>query len=123
MKNMMNKNIKRLLITLLVIICHTTFGAAQTITGTVTELFGGAKEPIMGANVVLVNSQNRYVKGTVTDMNGNYNLQVPKDAKNLKDKIQQMWDATFDYQQIAEESMQRYNAEEYYKNIMGICQG
>ena len=87
MKNMMNKNIKRLLITLLVIICHTTFGAAQTITGTVTELFGGAKEPIMGANVVLVNSQNRYVKGTVTDMNGNYNLQVPKDAKNLKVQV------------------------------------
>ena len=84
---MMNKNIKRLLITLLVIICHTTFGAAQTITGTVTELFGGAKEPIMGANVVLVNSQNRYVKGTVTDMNGNYNLQVPKDAKNLKVQV------------------------------------
>ena len=87
MKNMMNKNIKRLLITLLVIICHTTFGAAQTITGTVTELFEGAKEPIMGANVVLVNSQNRYVKGTVTDMNGNYNLQVPKDAKNLKVQV------------------------------------
>lgn len=46
-----------------------------------------------------------------------------KDAKNLKDKIQQMWDATFDYKQIADESMQRYNAEEYYKNIMGIYQG
>ena len=84
---MMTKDIKRLLITLLVIICHTTFGAAQTITGTVTEIFGGAKEPIMGANVVLVNSQNRYVKGTVTDMNGNYNLQVPKDARNLKVQV------------------------------------
>lgn len=46
-----------------------------------------------------------------------------KDAKDLKDKIQQMWDATFDYKQIADESMQRYNAEEYYKNIMGIYQG
>jgi len=87
MKNMMNKNIKRLLITLFVIICHATIATAQTITGTVTELFGGAKEPIMGANVVLVNSQNRYVKGTVTDMNGNYNLQVPKDAKNLKVQV------------------------------------
>ena len=46
-----------------------------------------------------------------------------KDAKNLKDKIQQMWDATFDYKEIAEESMKRYNAEEYYKNIMKIYQG
>ena len=80
----MTKNIKRLLITLLVIVCHTTFGTAQTITGTVTEIFGGVKEPIMRANVVLVNNQNRHVGGTVTDMNGNYILQVPKDAKNLK---------------------------------------
>ena len=27
------------------------------------------------------------------------------------------------YKQIADESMQRYNAEEYYKNIMRIYQG
>ena len=46
-----------------------------------------------------------------------------KDVKDLKDKIQQMWDATFDYRQLAEESMKRYNAEEYYKNIMKIYQG
>ena len=59
----------------------------KVITGTVTEVFGNAKEPIMGANVVLVNSQGRYVKGAVTDMNGNYNLQVPADAKNLKVKV------------------------------------
>ena len=63
--------------------CFTSL-SAQTITGTVTEMLGNQKEPIMGANVVLVNSQNRYVKGAVTDMNGNYNLQVPKDAKNLR---------------------------------------
>lgn len=46
-----------------------------------------------------------------------------KDVNDLKDKIQQMWSATFDYQQIAQESMQRYNSEEYYKNIMKIYQG
>ena len=59
----------------------------KVITGTVTEVFGNDKEPIMGANVVLVNPQGRYVKGAVTDMNGNYNLQVPADAKNLKVKV------------------------------------
>jgi len=59
----------------------------QVITGTVSEMFGGAKEPIMGANVVLVNSQNRYVKGVVTDMNGNFNLQVPADSKNLRVQV------------------------------------
>ena len=31
----------------------------KVITGTVTEIFGNSKEPIMGANVVLVNSQGR----------------------------------------------------------------
>ena len=46
-----------------------------------------------------------------------------KDVKDLKDKIQQMWEATFDYHKIAEESMKRYNAEEYYQNIMRIYQG
>jgi glycosyltransferase involved in cell wall biosynthesis len=46
-----------------------------------------------------------------------------KDVNDLKDKTQQMWNATFDYRQLAEESMKRYNAEEYYKNIMKIYQG
>ena len=62
---------------------------AQTkvITGKVTEVLGGSKEPIMGANVVLVNNQGRYVKGAVTDFDGNYNLQVPADSKNLKIRV------------------------------------
>jgi TonB-linked SusC/RagA family outer membrane protein len=83
------KNIRRLLITLSFIICHLSFGsvAAQTLTGTVYEMFGSSKEPIMGANVVLVNSQNRYVKGSVTDINGQYHLQVPQDAKNLRVQV------------------------------------
>ncbi len=55
---------------------------AQTVTGTVTEMLGGAKEPIIGANVTFQNSQNRIVSGTVTDFNGNYTLKVPEE-KNL----------------------------------------
>ncbi|MBR6319284.1 MAG: TonB-dependent receptor [Prevotella sp.] len=76
----------RIPVALLFVLFSFFFGTAgaQTITGTVTEIFGGAKEPVMGANVVLVNQQNRYVKGAVTDINGNYNLQVPRDAKNLR---------------------------------------
>lgn len=45
------------------------------------------------------------------------------DADDLNDKIQQMWSATFDYRQIAQQSMQRYNAEEYYKNIIQVYAG
>ncbi len=46
-----------------------------------------------------------------------------KDVNDLKDKIQQMWSTSFDYRQIAQESMQRYNAEEYYSNIMQVYSG
>ena len=68
-------------LSLVFLILHSFFISlsAQTVTGTVTELFGGQREPVMGANVVLVNQQNRYVKGAVTDINGQYHLQVPKD--------------------------------------------
>ncbi len=57
----------------------------RVLTGKVTEkLDNGTLDPIIGANVVLVNNQNRYIKGAVTDIDGNYMLQVPADAKNLK---------------------------------------
>lgn len=59
----------------------------RVISGTVTEAFGNSKEPIMGANVVLVNTQNRYIKGAVTDINGNYSLQVPANTKNLRIRV------------------------------------
>ena len=57
----------------------------RVVTGKVTEkLDNGTEDPIIGANVVLVNNQNRYIKGAVTDIDGNYVLQVPADAKNVK---------------------------------------
>ena len=73
-------------IIILSLLCSMSMMAQEKVlTGTVTELLdGGGEEPIIGANVVLVNSQNRYVKGAVTDIDGNYILQVPADAKNLK---------------------------------------
>lgn len=48
---------------------------------------------------------------------------ISKDADDMKVKIQQMWSSHFDYQRIAQGSMQRYNSEEYYKNIIKIYQG
>lgn len=90
---MMNKNILKtvtgkgkwmLLLCLLTFLPLLAVAQNQVITGRVVEKFGDDIEPIMGANVVLVNSQNRYVKGTVTDLDGNYNIQVPADSKNLK---------------------------------------
>lgn len=60
-----------------------SFVSAQNIlTGTVYEDMGdGRKEPLIGANVVLVNSQNRHVKGAITDIDGNYQIEVPGNEK------------------------------------------
>lgn len=61
--------------------------AQNVISGIVSEMVGNTKEPVLGANVVLVNSQNRYIKGAVTDFNGNYTLQVPANAGKLKVRV------------------------------------
>lgn len=57
--------------------------AQKVVTGVVTETLGSSQEPIIGANVTFVNSQNRILSGTVTDFNGNYSLKVPADKGQL----------------------------------------
>ena len=82
MKNIILNNIKRYAFLFFLFVAYTaTAVAQQVITGTVTD--SEFKEPIIGANVVLVNAQNRYVKGTTTGIDGNYSLQVPENTKNL----------------------------------------
>ena len=80
---MMSKISKRLLISLLFIICHLSYSAAQKtgdiISGTVTDAFG----PVMMANVVELDAANRIVASAVTDMNGNFSFKL----KNPKDKL------------------------------------
>lgn len=44
------------------------------------------------------------------------------DVEDLKDKIRKMMAARIDYKQLAEVSQARYNAEAYYKDIMGVYQ-
>lgn len=67
--------------TFMLVACVLTAAAQKVITGTVTD--ASLKDPIIGANVVLVNNQNRYIKGATTDMDGNYSLQVPENVKNV----------------------------------------
>ena len=80
---------KKTYIILLMLMCAIGMVAQERVlTGKVTEkLDNGAQDPIIGANVVLVNNQTRYIKGAVTDIDGNYMLQVPADAKNLKVRV------------------------------------
>ncbi len=42
---------------------------------------------------------------------------------DLKAKIGEMWNTTFDYKKLASESMARYDAESYYRQIMEIYKG
>ncbi|MEY4936290.1 MAG: hypothetical protein RIS64_2649 [Bacteroidota bacterium] len=51
--------------------------AQRTISGTVTD--GGTKETLVGATVVVTGT----TKGTLTDVDGKYSLEVPKDAVSL----------------------------------------
>ncbi len=79
----------KIYILLIMLLCSMSMAAQESvISGKVIEaLNDGTEEPIIGANVVLVNSQNRYIKGTVTDIDGNYYLQVPGGQSNLRVRV------------------------------------
>ncbi len=47
---------------------------------------------------------------------------VPGDVDDLVDKIEKMWNTQFDYKKLASESRARYDAENYYRQIMDIYQ-
>ena len=55
----------------------------QVVSGKVTELLGKTSEPLMGVNITVVNTQDRSLGGTITDINGQYNLKIPAGEKNL----------------------------------------
>ncbi len=68
------------------LLCSVGEAVAQTqqvVIGTVTELFGGSKEPLIGVNINIMNSQERSLGGAITNMNGQYSLAIPKNEKNL----------------------------------------
>jgi glycosyltransferase involved in cell wall biosynthesis len=46
----------------------------------------------------------------------------PRNAKDLKEKIEQMFTLDFDYQTLAEKAQKQYNAENYYTEIVKIYQ-
>lgn len=69
-KNLISQKIntmKRLLLTILVIMTISLAFAQQTIRGTITDMQG---EPLIGASIKAVG----YTQGTITDLNGNYIL-------------------------------------------------
>ena len=68
---------KKVLLTLMALLCFVGFASAQrTVTGMVSSSDG---EPLVGASIVVKGTNT----GMVTDINGKFSLEVPKDAQKL----------------------------------------
>lgn len=76
----------KLYFSVVILLCTVGEVVAQTqqiIIGNVTELFGKSAEPLIGVNINIMNSQERSLGGTVTNMNGQYKLAIPEKEKDL----------------------------------------
>ena len=76
----------KLYFSVVILLCTVGEVVAQTqqiIIGNVTELFGKSTEPLIGVNINIMNSQERSLGGTVTNMNGQYKLAIPEKEKDL----------------------------------------
>jgi len=69
---------KYIMLSLIVLLAIQSTFAQKVLTGTVRDL--NTNEPLVGANVFVINSENRSLNGCVADINGEYHLNVP--AKN-----------------------------------------
>ena len=56
----------------------------QVLSGMVTEKFNGETVPLVGANVSIVNAQNRTLGGAMANIDGLYNIMLPQGEKNLE---------------------------------------
>ena len=71
-------HIKSIILVLLALVQLTALGQTKMLTGTIIDEFS---EPVPGANIVVANQQNRALKGTVSDIDGNFVLQMPPGEK------------------------------------------
>lgn len=74
------KIIRKILIVLFTIIGVQTIAAQTVLTGTVKDSNSG--DPLIGANVYFVNTDNRTLAGCIVDINGEFHIKVPS-QKNL----------------------------------------
>ena len=73
--------IKRLIGTLFVLCFSLSLYAQSVLTGTVTEKKTG--EPMIAANIFVVNTNNRTLTGTIANLNGEYRMKLPSSMKDL----------------------------------------
>lgn len=75
--------IYRLIFTLLAGLLLSQSVSAQTIlTGIVRDK--GTNQPLVGANVYIINANNRTIDGYIVDANGEYRIRVPEETQGLK---------------------------------------
>ncbi len=74
------KNIRNILFIMLALFIVPTIAAQTVLTGTAKDKVTG--DPLVGANVFVMNSNNRSLAGTAVDLNGEYRLSIPA-QKNL----------------------------------------
>lgn len=79
----MMKIVKYMIVSLLLLGANEVFAQAQIVSGRITELVDKQVEAVIGVNISVVNAQNRSLGGTVSDVDGNYKLQIPADEINL----------------------------------------
>ena len=78
------KLLKYILVALVfVVTTGEAFGQVKVLSGKVSEMFGSTADPLMGVNINVMNSQNRSLGGTVSNVDGIYNLKIPAGEKNL----------------------------------------
>ncbi|WP_455673044.1 glycosyltransferase [Phocaeicola sp.] len=68
--------------------------------------------PVLGARIGGI---PELIRGNVTGL-----CFKSKDENDLKNKIEVMYQAAFDYEKIAQKAQERYNAEAYYKQIIDL---
>ena len=73
----MNKKLSKTGWMLVMSLMSVTAFAQNVLTGTVYEIFDGKKEPCIGVNVAVLNTDNRLVTGVTTDYSGHYSLRIP----------------------------------------------
>lgn len=80
------KQIKLICVSIALLLCcveEVVAQAQKVMSGTVTELIGKTAEPLVGVNVNIVNAQNRSLGGSITNLNGQYNVKIPEGESNL----------------------------------------
>jgi TonB-linked SusC/RagA family outer membrane protein len=72
-----------ILIAILTLGAERVLAQAAVVTGKVTEMVNGRAVPVPGANVIIMNEQERTLRGVVADGEGNYRLSIPANEGNL----------------------------------------